>query len=101
MQAGSCRQSPQHTNNNQRRKTMHEGCAGSFENGKQMVDKVRAMGFSQQMMPMPMTIECAECGSSFEMTNFEDTCPKCKMVYGVTPCHAFDPANVMPAGIEY
>ena len=80
---------------------MHDGCAGSFENGKQVVDKVRAMGFSQQMMPMPMTIECAECGSSFEMTNFEDSCPKCKMVYGVTPCHAFDPANVMPAGIEY
>ena len=80
---------------------MHEGCAGSFENGKQIVDKVRAMGFNLQMMPMTMTIQCSECGNSFEMSHFEEACPHCRMVYGVTPCHAFDPANVMPAGIDY
>ena len=38
---------------------------------------------------------------TFEMVTFEDKCPKCSMVYGVTPCHAFDAANVKPAGINY
>ncbi|MCT4541954.1 MAG: hydrogenase maturation nickel metallochaperone HypA [Vallitalea sp.] len=80
---------------------MHEGCSGSFENGKQVVDKVRMMGFSLQPMPMPLTIECEECGDAFEMETFEDKCPHCGMVYGVTPCHAFDPDNVMAAGIGY
>ena len=80
---------------------MHDGCAGSFENGKQVVDKVRQMGFSPQPMPMPMDIACVECKETFEMVTFEDKCPKCNMVYGVTPCHAFDPENVMPAGISY
>ncbi len=79
---------------------MHEGCSGSFENGKQVVDKVRMMGFAEQPMPVPMEISC-ECGTTFEMQNFEDKCPNCGMVYGVTPCHAFDPNNVKPAGINY
>jgi len=80
---------------------MHDGCAGSFENGKQVVDKVRQMGFAPQPMPMPMEIKCVECEETFEMVNFEDRCPKCGMVYGVTPCHAFDPENVKAAGIDY
>ncbi len=80
---------------------MHEGCSGSFTDGKQVVDKVRMMGFADQPMPMPMEIECVECGGRFEMASFEDKCPECGMVYGVTPCHAFDPANVMAAGKEY
>lgn len=80
---------------------MHDGCSGSFENGKQIVDKVRQMGFSPQPMPMPMDIPCEECGETFEMVTFEDKCPKCGMVYGVTPCHAFDPSNVKAAGINY
>ena len=80
---------------------MHDGCAGSFENGKQVVDKVRQMGFSEQPMPMPLEIKCVECEETFEMENFEDKCPKCNMIYGVTPCHAFDPANVQAAGIGY
>ncbi|MDC7223329.1 MAG: hypothetical protein PQJ60_06275 [Spirochaetales bacterium] len=80
---------------------MHDGCSGSFENGKQVVDKVRAMGFAGQPMPMPMELKCVECGKDFEMTSFEDKCPSCGMVYGVTPCHAFDPNNVMPAGVDY
>jgi len=42
-----------------------------------------------------------ECGDTFEMVNFEDQCPKCKMVYAVTPCHAFDAGNVQAAGIDY
>ncbi|MEA2097386.1 MAG: hypothetical protein U9P73_11950 [Candidatus Cloacimonadota bacterium] len=80
---------------------MHDGCAGSFENGKQVVDKVRQMGFSEQPMPMPLDIDCVECENTFEMETFESKCPHCEMVYGVVPCHAFDPANVQAAGIEY
>lgn len=79
----------------------HEGCSGTFENGKQVVDKVRMMGFAAQPMPMPLEIKCKECGKTFEMVTFEDQCPHCHMVYGVTPCHAFDPENVQPAGIDY
>lgn len=79
---------------------MHDGCSGGFENGKQTVDKVRQMGFSEQPMPMPLDIVC-ECGETFEMYSFEDKCPKCEMVFGVTPCHAFDPSNVKAAGINY
>ena len=79
---------------------MHEGCSGSFQDGKQVVDKIRLMGCSEQYMPVPLPIEC-ECGESFDMEKFEDRCPVCGMVFGVTPCHAFDPANVMAAGIGY
>ena len=80
---------------------IHEGCMGSFENGKQVVDKVRQMGFAEQFMPMPMEIKCVECGESFQMETFEDKCPHCEMVYGVVPCHAFDPDNVSAAGKNY
>ncbi|MBN1112499.1 MAG: hypothetical protein JXA53_06235 [Bacteroidales bacterium] len=80
---------------------MHDGCSGSFENGKQVADKVRMMGFADQLMPMPMEIECVECGSTFEMAEFCCKCPTCNMVYAVTPCHAFDPKNIMAAGINY
>ena len=80
---------------------MHDGCGGSFENGKQVADKVRQMGFALQPMPMPLDVKCVECGDTFEMVIFEDQCPKCKMVYAVTPCHAFDAGNVQAAGIDY
>ncbi|MCK5785480.1 MAG: hypothetical protein KAH54_02855 [Candidatus Sabulitectum sp.] len=80
---------------------MHDGCAGSFESERQVVDKVREMGFSSQPMPMPLDINCVQCDKTFEMVYFEDKCPECSMVYGVTPCHAFDPVNVKPAGINY
>ena len=80
---------------------IHAGCSGSFENGKQVVDKVRQMGFAEQFMPMPMELKCVECGDEFEMSRFEDKCPKCGMVYGVVPCHAFDPENIQAAGVDY
>ncbi len=80
---------------------MHDGCSGSFGNGKDVVDKIRMMGFASQPMPVPMEIECKECGSTFLMETFESHCPDCKMVYGVTPCHAFDPQYVEAAGKEY
>jgi len=80
---------------------MHEGCSGTFKSGKEIVDKVRMMGFAEQCMPMPLIINCIECDREFEMNTFEDKCPHCEMVYGVTPCHAFDPNNVMAAGVDY
>ncbi|PID26991.1 MAG: hypothetical protein CR982_07375 [Candidatus Cloacimonadota bacterium] len=79
----------------------HEGCSGSFENGKQVVDKVRLMGFANQYMPVPMNLKCENCNNEFEMERYEEHCPKCNMVYAVTPCHAFDPSNVSAAGIDY
>lgn len=78
---------------------MHDGCSGSFENGKQVVDKLRMMGFSGESMPVPMMIEC-ECGESFVMKTFEAKC-ECGMVFGVTPCHASSAENVKPAGVNY
>ncbi|OQY38478.1 MAG: hypothetical protein B6226_03630 [Candidatus Cloacimonetes bacterium 4572_65] len=80
---------------------MHDGCGGSFESGKEVVDKVRQMGFAEQFMPLPLEMECSECSEKFEMDTFETKCPKCGMVYGVTPCHAFDASNVKAAGINY
>lgn len=80
---------------------MHEGCAGNFNNGKEVVNKLRMMGFSSHNMPMAFEIKCSDCGNIFTMTTFETKCPECGMVFGVTPCHAFDPENVQAAGINY
>jgi len=80
---------------------MHDGCSGNFGTGKQVVDKIRNMGFASQAMPMPLAITCGGCAQEFTMETFEDTCPSCRMVYGVTPCHAFDPVHVQAAGIDY
>ena len=80
---------------------MHDGCSGSFESGKQIVDKVRMMGFSTQYLPMPLQVLCGNCDKSFQMEKFEEVCPECGAVHAVTPCHAFDPANVMSAGVGY
>lgn len=80
---------------------MHNGCAGGFESGKHVVDKIRMMGFAAQPMSEPMLVKCEECGTEFTMEQHEGKCPECSMVYGVTPCHAFDPANIMAAGIDY
>ena len=80
---------------------MHDGCSAEFEDGKQVVDKVRMMGFASQPMPMPLTLDCKICGKPFEMETFEANCPECGAVHGVTPCHAFDPDNVQSAGVGY
>ena len=80
---------------------MHDGCAGSFESGQQVADKVRMMGFAEQFLPAPMDVECRDCGSGFLMETFESKCPDCGAVHAVTPCHAFDPANVLSAGKNY
>jgi len=80
---------------------MHEGCSGSFEDGRQVVDKVRMMGFDRQFMPIPLDVTCGGCGEVFTMETFEGVCPSCRTVHGVTPCHAFDPDNVQAAGVDY
>lgn len=80
---------------------MHDGCSASFEDGKQVVDKLRGMGFSNQPLPMSFDLPCQNCGKAFTMETFEDRCPDCGAVAGVTPCHAFDPDNVRFAGIGY
>jgi hypothetical protein len=79
---------------------MHEGCSGSFESGMQVVDKLRAMGFSAGAMPAPFTVKCSDCGEEFLMATFEAQC-ECGMVYGVTPCHAYSPEHVQAAGKNY
>jgi len=80
---------------------MHEGCDGKFGNGIAVVDKLRHMGFSKGNMPAPLAITCDNCNTVFEMATFEAKCPECDMVYGVTPCHAFDAESVKAAGIDY
>ncbi len=80
---------------------MHEGCAGHFNGGEQIVDKLRQMGFGQMALPVPVEIDCEGCGETFPMTTLEASCPQCGMVYGVTPCHAHDRASIQAAGINY
>ncbi|MGX9416905.1 hypothetical protein ACXJY6_03120 [Vibrio sp. RC27] len=80
---------------------MHDGCSAEFEDGKAVVDKVRMMGFSEQSMPIAMTLDCKGCRTQFEMETFEAQCPECGAVHAVTPCHAFDPDNVQSAGVGY
>ena len=79
---------------------MHSGCSGSFDNGRQVVDKLRMMGYSEGGLPIPFEIAC-ECNHTFEMDTFESKCPNCGMVYGVTPCSSHDQSLVKAAGINY
>ncbi len=80
---------------------MHDGCTGSFEDGKLVVDKIRMMGFNTRPMPIPFTLECVECGKDFEMTHLESKCPNCNMVYGVTPCSVDYPERIKASEINY
>lgn len=77
---------------------MHDGCAGSFNSGIEVLNKVRMMGFAEQYVPAPLMVTCGDCGDEFTMDTFEAKCPKCGMIHAVTPCHAFDAANVQAAG---
>lgn len=78
---------------------MHDGCAGNFTSGMDVINKLRTMGFSTQAMPGGLIIACENCQCRFQMETFESTCPDCGMVYGITPCHAHDAAAVRAAGI--
>ena len=77
---------------------MHDGCSANFENGLQILNKVRAMGFSNFPLPVALTIECQGCSGSFQMLAFETACPHCGLIHAVTPCHAFDAENVVSSG---
>ena len=61
---------------------MHDGCSGKFDDGMQVLAKLRMIGFSKQTT----------------MTTFEYECPHCGMIYAVTPCRAFDVENILTAG---
>ena len=80
---------------------MHDGCTADFVDGKQIADKVRMMGFDSMSMPVPLDIRCSSCKEDFKMETMVSACPRCNMVYAVTPCHCGSPENVMPAGIGY
>ena len=77
---------------------MHDGCAGSFTSGKQVINKIRMVGFAQGALPAPFDMDCLNCGKEMSMDTYEFACPHCKAVHGVTPCHAFSPDNVQCAG---
>jgi Zn finger protein HypA/HybF involved in hydrogenase expression len=80
---------------------MHDGCSGSFSSAKQVVDKVRMMGFAAGMIPDPIELACKHCGETILMTTFEFACPHCQAVHAVTPCHAFSADHVQCAGVGY
>ncbi len=80
---------------------MHNGCSGQHESGKEIVDKIRMMGFNTAPVVDPFEINCNNCQTGFQMDYMESQCPSCGMVYGVTPCSAHNPAAVKPAGVNY
>ncbi|MBW2533551.1 MAG: hypothetical protein JRI55_18820 [Deltaproteobacteria bacterium] len=80
---------------------MHDGCAGSFSSGQQVVGKLRMTGFSQGILPLPIELDCHHCGERIRMETFEFACPSCGAVHGVTPCHAHSDDAVQCAGVDY
>jgi len=80
---------------------MHDGCSGTFETGKQIVDKIRMMGFNMNLLQTPFEIICSNCDTVFQMEKLEALCPCCSMVYGVTPCHSHSVQFVKAAGVKY
>lgn len=80
---------------------MHDGCFGTFQSGKQIVDKIRMMGFNTSPLPSPVKLDCSHCNGQFTMAHMESSCPDCGMVYGVTPCHSHLPEFIQAAGVNY
>ncbi len=80
---------------------MHTGCSGSFESGKQIVDKIRMMGFNTSTLAVTFKMNCTNCDAVFTMKTMESACPSCGMVYGVTPCHSHSSEFVKAAGVGY
>ncbi len=78
------------------------GCENMDKNnGKSVVDLVRSKKKDDFPLRNELEIKCVECGDTFTMKTHVDKCPKCGMVYGVTPCSSGDKNNVKPAGINY
>ena len=40
---------------------MHGGCSGAFESGKEIVDKIRMMGFNNSPLTAVLDINCSKC----------------------------------------
>ena len=80
---------------------MHDGCSAAFESGKQIVDKIRMMGFNKNPLTAVLEIDCSNCNSVFQMEFMESACPDCGMIFGVTPCHSHSSEFVKAAGINY
>jgi len=80
---------------------MHDGCSGTFDSGKQVVDKIRMMGFNHTPLAVAFEISCSHCDNTFQMEKMEAMCPSCNMVYGVTPCHSHSAQFVKAAGVNY
>ena len=80
---------------------MHNGCSGAYESGKQIVDKIRMMGFNKSPLAVSLEIDCTNCDAVFQMEYMESQCPSCDMVYGVTPCHSHTAEFVKAAGVKY
>ena len=78
---------------------MHDECGGCFDNGKQVADKVRMLGFDRSPVATALDIVCRHCGEPFKMETMASACPACKMVYAVTPCHGTHADHAMAAGI--
>lgn len=78
----------------------NDGCAPDLMNGKAIVDKVRKVGVRTGLLEVAHIVECS-CGEKFPMIHFEEACPNCAMVYGVTPCSSANKENIKPAGINY
>ena len=80
---------------------MHDGCSGAYESGKEIVDKIRMMGFNSTPLASSLEIDCNNCHNPFEMEMMESQCPSCGMVYGVTPCHSHSSEFAKAAGVKY
>ncbi len=80
---------------------MHDACSDTFQTGKQIVDKIRTMGFNVNPLGAELKIKCTNCDTAFLMAYMEAQCPSCKMVYGVTPCHSHSAQFVKAAGVNY
>lgn len=78
----------------------NDGCAPDLNDGKAIVDKVRQVKLSMGLLEIQHLVKC-DCGNEFKMVHFEEKCPKCGMVYGVTPCSSHDAKNIKPSGINY
>lgn len=80
---------------------MYNACSDPNQSGREIVDKIRMMGFNTAPVAAPFIMHCSHCNNEFTMDFMESQCPSCKMIFGVTPCQAHDPASVKPAGIDY
>lgn len=78
----------------------NDGCQPDLTDGKSVVNKIRQVGVGMGLLPTPFEIACS-CQNTFTMRHYEDKCPHCMMVYGVTPCTSHDKENIKAAGINY